>query len=246
MEFDKEILLPYGRIRFGTAGKQSLDCLKKLFPSYPKNPTTWKEYTEIWVKEKFDSPLPNVFTLNQVHGDSLHQVLPDLVYTNSELVLEGDGLYTELPNSILVVRTADCVPVYLYSNKRPFVAIVHSGWKGTSFGITELMIERAIQSGFSEEEIYLEIGPYIQGADYEVEKDVANLFIPLGKEVCHEKGKGKFLLDVGLAIETRVKARFQKIGGINNLRTNVFQSPLYFSHRAKEEGRNLNFILWES
>ncbi|PJZ84087.1 polyphenol oxidase family protein [Leptospira harrisiae] len=246
MEFNKKISLSYGKIRFGTAGKQSLDGLKKLFPSYPKNPTTWKEYTEVWVKEKFDSPLPNVFTLNQVHGDLLHQVLPGPVSTNSELDWEGDGLYTELPNSILVVRTADCVPVYLYSNKRPFVAIVHSGWKGSSLGITERMIEKAMQLGLKEEELYLEIGPYIQGADYEVEEDVAHFFMPLGREVCHAKGKGKFLLDVGLAIEAGVKGRFHKIGGIQNLRTNVFQSPLYFSHRAKEEGRNINFILWES
>ncbi|TGK87869.1 laccase domain-containing protein [Leptospira noumeaensis] len=246
MEFNREISLPYGKIKLGTAGKQSLDGLKKKYPSYPKDAKTWKDYTEVWVKEKYKSPTPTVFTLNQVHGDSLHQILPGSVDENSGLVHEGDGLYTELPNSILIVRTADCVPVYLYSNKRPFVAIVHSGWKGTSLGITERMIERAIEFGFSEEELYLEIGPYIQGSDYEVEEDVANLFIPLGTGVCHVTGKEKFLLDVGLAIESRVKERFEKIGGIQNLRTNVFQSPLYFSHRAKEEGRNLNFILWES
>lgn len=246
--YNREIAVSYGKIKLGTAGKLSLNGLKELYPSYPKDPQSWKDYTEDWAEKEWTHKSPKIVTLNQIHGDSIHQVSTDSLgeEEKSNFIWEGDGLYTELPNQMLVVRTADCVSVFLYSTKRPFVAIIHSGWKGTNLGITERMIERAIEIGYAQDELYMEIGPYIQGSDYEVGIDVANFFSELGEEVCCPKGKNKFLLDVGLAIEKRVKERFPSLGGIQNSHTNVFQSPLYFSHRAKEEGRNLNFILWES
>ncbi|PJZ45102.1 polyphenol oxidase family protein [Leptospira brenneri] len=246
MEFLKELSLPYGKIKFGVAGKQTLDSLKEKYPSYPKTSSLWKEYTKEWIGKDFDSSKIQGFTLNQVHGDSIHSVTYSETNQNSEKILEGDALYTNSSDLMLVVRTADCVPVFLYSNKRPFIAIIHSGWKGTALGITEQVLEKTLELGFDLEELQLEIGPYIQKSDYEVGDDVAKYFLSLGEDVCQGKEDGKFLLDVGKAIEVRVGKRFGNLLKIKNDHTNVFRSPLYFSHRAKEEGRNLNFILWES
>ncbi|MCW7467963.1 polyphenol oxidase family protein [Leptospira kanakyensis] len=246
MEYTREIIVPYGKIKFGTAGKQSLDGIREVDSIYPKTAELWKQYTEVWVQREFKTSKPIITTLNQVHGDSLHSVTSQQSRLSADRILEGDGLYTEIPKTMLVVRTADCVPVFLYSNKQQFVAMIHSGWKGTSLGITEKMIDTAIRLGYTQEELHLEIGPYIQGSDYEVESDVANLFSQFGETVLFTKGQGKFLLDVGLAIEKRVREKFSKMGGVKNSHINVYRSPLYFSHRAKEEGRNLNFILWES
>lgn len=248
MEFFKEISTDYGNIQYGTAGKPSVSGLENDFPSYPKTPEVWKLYIEKWLSKEWIGNSKDLVVLNQVHGNSIHQVSTDSLReeAKSNFIWEGDGLYTDLPNQLLVVRTADCVPVYLFSTKRPFVAIIHSGWKGTNLGITERMMERAIEIGYAQDELYMEIGPYIQGSDYEVGIDVAKFFSGFGEEVCCSKGNEKFLLDVGLAIEKRVKERFPRLGGIQNSHTNVYKSPLYFSHRAKEEGRNLNFILWES
>ncbi|TGL11496.1 polyphenol oxidase family protein [Leptospira meyeri] len=248
MEYIREISVSYGKVKYGTAGKQSINGMAEFYPSYPKNAETWMEYIKVWAGTELEYESPKVFTLNQIHGDFIHQVgiKTTIDGWDSSLIWEGDGLYSELQKTLLVVRTADCVPVFLYSSKRPFVAIVHSGWKGTSLGITERMIERAIEMGYSQEELQMEIGPYIQASDYEVGPDVAKFFSHLGEEVCLPKGKDKFLLDVGLAIEKRVKEKFKLLGGVQNSHTNVYKSPLYFSHRAKEEGRNLNFILWVS
>ncbi|TGL87328.1 laccase domain-containing protein [Leptospira congkakensis] len=246
MEYNREITVSYGKVKFGTAGKQDLDGLKEVYPVFSKTPEIWKEYTTVWANKEFENIPHKICTLNQVHGDFLHQISSVAPDSNPDLILTGDGLYTNLPNRLLVVRTADCVPIFLYSDKQPFVAMIHSGWKGTNLGITEQMLDTVIQLGYTEEELHLEIGPYIQGRDYEVGEDVAILFQDLGDKVCFPNGNGKFQLDVGLAIEARVKVRFPNLSEIRNSHTNVFQSPLYFSHRAKEEGRNLNFILWES
>ncbi|MBM9592087.1 polyphenol oxidase family protein [Leptospira sp. 201903075] len=246
MEYSQVISTNYGKIKWGTVGKQTLEGLRNEFPSYPNTPEGWKGYAKNWVGREWENNSLQVATLNQVHGNTIHSIPPLSETTSPDLIAEGDGLYTESPNTLLVVRTADCVPVFIYSHKRPFIAIVHSGWKGTSLGITERMLEEILRLGYELEELHMEIGPYIQAEDYEVGGDVAAHFLPLGEEVCRPKALGKFLLDVGLAIERRVRERFGTSIVIRNSRINVYKSPLYFSHRAKEEGRNLNFILWES
>ncbi|TGL40956.1 polyphenol oxidase family protein [Leptospira perdikensis] len=246
MDFLRVISTNFGKIKYGTAAKQELGSSSAEFPFYPNTPEGWMEYTNRWIFREWKNAFIQVASLNQVHGNTIHSVSSFPKTKIEDLILEGDGLYTELPNTALVVRTADCVPVFVFSNKQPFVAVVHSGWKGTNLGITERLLDEVLRSGYKLEELQMELGPYIQSDDYEVGEDVATHFLPLGDSVCRPKTNGKFLLDVGVAIEMRVRERFGTSVAIKNSHTNVFQSPLYFSHRAKEEGRNLNFILWES
>ena len=46
-----------------------------------------------------------------------------------------DSMITTLPNVLLCVSTADCVPVFLYDPIGHVAAMVHSGWRGTLAGI---------------------------------------------------------------------------------------------------------------
>lgn len=241
----KEVSLPYGKVVFGTLGKNDMMSYPVVGHGFPKSPSEWSEFTKFVLSRETKIPSSQITCLNQVHGDQIYQVNDSVMEDPLEVPI-GDGLYTSQKNQVMVVRTADCVPVFLYSTKRPLVSVLHSGWKGTKLGITEKMIQTLLDEGDFLEELSLELGPYIQRSNYEVGEDVATDFKSLGNDVCMPKGNGKFLLDVGLAIEKRVKRLFGDKVQIRNDHVDVFQSPLYFSHRAKEEGRNLNFILWES
>ncbi|MBL0953322.1 MAG: polyphenol oxidase family protein [Leptospira sp.] len=242
----QSVFLPYGKITYGTFGKKELLDPIQGNQEFPKSAKDWLTYTREVFSETYSNPLYQIHSLGQVHGDHIEKFPSETNQISVNQVKEGDGLFSLQKNQVLVVRTADCVPVFLYSTQRPFVSVLHSGWKGTQLGITEKMIEKLIREGYSFEELSLELGPYIQRNHYEVGEDVAVLFAELGNEVCMPRGGGKFLLDVGLAITKRVEQRFGENIRIVNRHTDVFQSPLYFSHRTKEEGRNLNFILWES
>jgi YfiH family protein len=250
---NREITLHYGKVVFGTIGKE--DGINRFFGDNPelkktdndlKSPEDWFRYTTETFYLKYPEVDGTIHCLHQVHGDTIHPIESDTLSQGKEEQKEGDGLYTFQKKQILVVRTADCVPVFIYSVKRPFVAVIHSGWKGTKLGIAEKMIELILKEGFQLDELQIELGPYIQKDHYEVGEDVAQFFVGLGEDVCEPKGKGKYHLDVGQAIENRIKRRFGEMMLVKNSKIEVFQSPQFFSHRAKEEGRNLNFILWES
>ncbi|MCW7463249.1 polyphenol oxidase family protein [Leptospira limi] len=242
----QSVLVPYGKITYGVFGKEELSNTIQGNQVFPKSAKDWLTYTREVFSESYPKPMYQIHSLGQVHGDQIEKFPSETNHIPNIEMKDGDGLFSFQKNQVLVVRTADCVPVFLYSTKRPFVSVLHSGWKGTQLGITEKMIEKLISEGYSLEELSLELGPYIQRNHYEVGEDVAVFFTELGNEVCMPIGGGKFLLDVGLSITKRVEQRFGENIRIVNRHTDVFQSPLYFSHRTKEEGRNLNFILWES
>ncbi len=49
----------------------------------------------------------------------------------------GDALITREPGVLLIVQTADCVPILLADTKNKAIAAIHSGWRGTLARIAE-------------------------------------------------------------------------------------------------------------
>lgn len=61
--------------------------------------------------------------LKQLHSNKI-------VFVDKEGQYEGDGLITRTRQLLLVVRTADCLPLFVINKKEKLVAIIHIGWKG--------------------------------------------------------------------------------------------------------------------
>ena len=68
--------------------------------------------------------------LKQIHSSEIHSI-------EKEGCLEGDGLITKKNNLICVVRTADCMPIFLSSKKLGVIGVVHMGWRGAKKGILD-------------------------------------------------------------------------------------------------------------
>ena len=115
---------------------------------------------------------PYVISLKQVHGTQT------LVCDNPEDLkisgtLEGDALVTSCSNVLLVVRTADCVPVLLADIERKAVAAVHAGWRGTVGGIVQkTMSGLTEQYGTKPTDLRAAIGPSIGACCFEVDGPV--------------------------------------------------------------------------
>jgi YfiH family protein len=88
-----------------------------------------------------------------------------------------DALVSDMPNILLAVKTADCVPVLLADPKTGAFAAVHAGWRGTSASIVGRAIVRLKSVyGARPENLRAAIGPAAQACCYEVGNEVIKLF----------------------------------------------------------------------
>ena len=87
-----------------------------------------------------------------------------------------DGLITDNPEIILVIKVADCVPVYLYEPRSQLIGLVHSGWRGTAGGIVPNAVRKMLKMGADKKEINVFLGPAIGFCCYEVDGEVADNF----------------------------------------------------------------------
>lgn len=107
-----------------------------------------------------------------------------------------DGLITETKGQVLVIKTADCVPLLMYDGKR--VGILHAGKKGLFNGI----IEEAFPY-FDKDSLIVGIGPHIRKCCYnkEVKGEWLNYssdgFLDLN-QIVRDKLKGIQIEDCGI------------------------------------------------
>jgi YfiH family protein len=117
-----------------------------------------------------------IVALRQIHSDIVHRVGKANVSTTAE-PLQGDALITRDPGVLLVVQTADCVPIILADTRNRAVAAIHSGWRGTVRRIAEKTLGRMrMEFGTRPEDVVAALGPGIGQCCYEVGTDVAKEF----------------------------------------------------------------------
>lgn len=83
-------------------------------------------------------------------------------------ISDCDGLITNLPNVLLTVQTADCVPIIYFDPDRRIIGISHQGWKGTLNGLAQKMIQRMVKYGSDPKKIYCALGPCVQPCCYKI------------------------------------------------------------------------------
>jgi polyphenol oxidase len=132
---------------------------------------------EIFLKEigatKGSKTWPTV-PMHQIHSAVIHRVerVP-------ETMLQGDGLITNVPGTLLTVRTADCVPVLIADRKKRAVGAFHAGWRGTLARIVEKGVgEMRRQFKSDPADLVAAIGPCIHACCYEVSDDFPDKFRP--------------------------------------------------------------------
>jgi polyphenol oxidase len=88
-----------------------------------------------------------------------------------------DAVITNLKGICIGIKTADCVPILLFDQKRKVIAAIHAGWRGTVQNIASLAVKRMISEFNSDPaDIIAGIGPSIGPEVYEVGKEVWTQF----------------------------------------------------------------------
>jgi YfiH family protein len=109
--------------------------------------------------------------LRQVHGT---RVLDDAEWPEAGAEPEADAGITRRPGVVLVVRTADCLPILLAAADGSEIAAIHAGWRGLAAGIIEATVSRMHSAPSS---LCAWIGPAAGAAAYEVDARVRSAFV---------------------------------------------------------------------
>lgn len=88
-----------------------------------------------------------------------------------------DALITDVPQILLGVKTADCVPVILGDARTGACASIHAGWRGTLSSIVPGTIQQmTAEFGTKAEDVRACIGPAAGACCYEVGMEVITAF----------------------------------------------------------------------
>lgn len=71
-----------------------------------------------------------IFLLNQEHGDNYYSTRA----LKEEGIDRGDGMFSLNTGEALAIKTADCMPIFLFSPSTGLIAALHSGWRGNYGG----------------------------------------------------------------------------------------------------------------
>jgi hypothetical protein len=89
---------------------------------------------------------------------------------NGKVIPAVDALITREKNLSLVIRVADCGPVWIHCEKTGAIGLVHSGRKGTEAGVVPATIRKMKEEFGSEpQEMMALLGPCIRPPYYDVD-----------------------------------------------------------------------------
>jgi hypothetical protein len=125
-----------------------------------------------------------LITVRQFHSDVIHVVsAPGHAAPKgpaskaAQDAPQADALVTRVPELLLSVQTADCVPILLADTRHHAVAAIHAGWRGTLARISEKTLGRMrMEFGTRASDVVAAIGPSIGRCCYEVGPEVAQAF----------------------------------------------------------------------
>lgn len=185
--------------------------------------------------------------VRQVHGADVVEVtaaaLPPGPPEGKSPVAAADGLVTTERQPVLMVITADCVPVLLADPDAPAVAALHAGWRGLAAGIIEEGVRRLTAAGAHPDRTIALVGPCVSAAVYEVGADVQDAVASRYPQAAATTHQGTPALDLPAAATAALTT-----AGITTIRTAgecTYQQPeRFFSYRrdGRDAGRQAGLI----
>ncbi|MFA9422168.1 MAG: peptidoglycan editing factor PgeF [Sedimentibacter sp.] len=195
--------------------------------------------------EKLKIKIEDIVETHQTHTNNIRYVtenekgraMKEPNYTNV------DGLFTNKRNVALMTFHADCTPVFFFDPVQKVIGMAHAGWRGTLKNIAGNMVKAFVNDfNCNPENIKVVIGPSLGQCCFEVDEDVADMFIlvdPKYKDFMKIKGV-KYHFDLWeinkyVLIKEGIKENNIEISGL----CTKCHNDLLFSHRGQKGKRGL-------
>ncbi len=178
------------------------------------------------------APGAAVADMSQVHGDAV-------VHASSTERPEADGLLTDRPGLVLVVRVADCVPVLLAADDGSVIAAVHAGRQGLKLDIAGKAVRRMRAAGAHA--ISAWVGPRVCGRCYEVPAAMQADVLASVPRAEATSARGTTALDIGAGVIAQLEANGVEVHDVGVC---TRESDDLYSHRrdGSSAGRSAGLI----
>jgi len=201
----------------------------------------WREQDFQRVQELKDFRL---LFLRQIHSDRIH-VIEEIPFGT----LTGDALVTRKKGVLLIIKTADCLPVLMVDKKQKAVAAIHCGWKSTSKGLIQKVVKKMEEHfGCDSCTLLVAMGPCIGQSCYEVGEDVRQEFERNGLSLepfqLHPFQRERYFLDLKRANRLQLvdvgvnESKISTVGLCTHCEDDLFS----YRRDKKSSGRMLSFI----
>ena len=150
--------------------------------------------------------------LKQTHSTVVSSPQSRLSIQGDEIL--ADAAVTDVPNEVLVIMTADCLPVLFTNSGATVVGAAHAGWRGLCAGVLENTITELLDLSADKNPANLMVwlGPAIGPDAFEVGEDVVSAFVDSGVAVYPNSFKavpnkpGKYLANIYQLAKGRLEA----------------------------------------
>lgn len=184
-----------------------------------------------------------IYYLNQVHSN-----LAVLIERQTELddLPCADALITNRKDIIIGVRTADCLPILVFDQRKHVVAAIHAGYKGLLNGVVQNTF-RFLSEVFSSspQDCLVALGPAICVNHYEMGQEVIDLYKKnFPNSFCYKVQNNSFHLDLKGTAKIFLENLGVPLKQVSDVGLCTFEeTDHFFSYRKKQDvGRQFNFI----
>ncbi|MDI9347325.1 MAG: polyphenol oxidase family protein [Methylacidiphilales bacterium] len=176
----------------------------------------------------------------QVHGTRVVWYPEDFLSDS----IEADAIFTSKINCLLVIATADCVPILIHHPKSGVIGVIHAGWRGVASNIVMHALQGLQLRNIPLAECQVWIGPHIGYTSFEVKKDVADQLIiwDSGTYAVRQNASGNFQVSLYALVVNQLRVHgVSEISG-GGADTFLMRENYYSYRRGDRNCRNYHGI----
>lgn len=182
----------------------------------------------------------------QVHGC---QVIVAAAGISQDRAEKADALVTNTPGLLLIIKTADCVPVFFFDPVTKSAGVAHAGWPGLAQDVVGETI-KAMTAHFhtNPADLLVAVGPAICVHHYDVstvsDDRVAQFETQFGAaSPVIQRKNGKTAFDLPLAAKELALRQGVNAGNIELSGVCTYEQANYWAS-YRREGANLKHDIW--
>lgn len=202
-------------------------------------------------RKKLNRFLPSApHWLKQVHGtDIFHASQPLSEALSWGKAPEADAAWTDTPNTVLAILTADCLPVVITDSKSSILGVAHAGWRGLANGVLNQLLLHLLTQRPDALSWRVWIGPAISQNAFEVGVEVRQIFIDqdpmLDIYFKSSEQRDKYYANLPLIAASILRKSTTKQIEINNSNACTFmEEGRYYSYRRQAQTGRIATLAW--